>query len=130
MDGLRQVKRPRGRPPAKRRFEFKFKFNLWTIVIGFLLVIFFLPLLLSFTEMQGENNKIEISQALSDRKEEKREKVEVQDVRVLLTYKDGDIKISIKEENENFSELLEKAGIQPTDVNYTVVDQSLEKAIG
>jgi cell division protease FtsH len=122
MNGLRQIKKPKGRPPAKKRF--------WTIVIGFLLVIFFLPLLLSFTEMQKEDNKIEISQALSDIKQEKIEKVEVQDERVLLTYKDGDIKISTKEENENFSELLEKAGIQPTDVNYAVVDQSLAKAIG
>ncbi len=130
MDGLRQVKKPRGRPPAKRRFEFKLKINLWTIVIGFLLVIFFLPLLLSFTEMRKEDNKIEISQALSDIKQEKVEKVEVQDERISLTYKDGDIKISTKEENENFSELLEKAGIQPTDVNYAVVDQSLAKAIG
>jgi cell division protease FtsH len=130
MDGLRQIKKPRGRPPAKRRFEFKLKFNLWTIVIGFLLIIFFLPLLLSFAEMQKENNKIEISQALSDIKQEKIEKIEVQDERILLTYKDGDIKISTKEENENFSELLEKAGIQPTDVNYAVVDQSLAKAIG
>lgn len=130
MDGLRQVKKPRGRPPAKKRFEFKLKINLWTIVIGFLLVIFFLPLLLSFTEMQKEDNKIEISQALSDIKQEKVEKVEIQDERILLTYKDGDIKISTKEENENFSELLEKAGIQPTDVSYAVVDQSLGKAIG
>jgi len=130
MNGLRQVKKPRGRPPAKKRFEFKFKINLWTIVIGFLLVIFFLPLLLSFTEMQKEDNKIEISQALSDIKQEKIEKVEVQDERISLTYKDGDIKISTKEENENFSELLEKAGIQPTDVSYAVVDQSLSKAIG
>ena len=130
MDGLRQVKKPRGRPPAKKRFEFKLKINLWTIVIGFLLVIFFLPLLLSFTEMQKEDNKIEISQALSDIKQEKVEKVEIQDERILLTYKDGDIKISTKEENENFSELLEKAGVQPTEVNYTVVDQSLGKAIG
>ncbi len=130
MDGLRQVKKPRGRPPAKKRFEFKLKINLWTIVIGFLLVIFFLPLLLSFAEMRKEDNKIEISQALSDIKQEKVEKVEIQDERVLLTYKNEDIKISTKEENENFSELLEKAGVQPTEVNYTVVDQSLGKAIG
>ncbi|MCK4588333.1 ATP-dependent zinc metalloprotease FtsH [Candidatus Woesebacteria bacterium] len=130
MDGLKQIKKPRGRPPAKKRFEFKLKINLWTIVIGFLLVIFFLPLLLSFAEMQKENNKIEISQALSDIKQEKIEKIEVQDERILLTYKDGNIKISTKEENENFSELLEKAGIQPTDVSYAVVDQSLSKAIG
>jgi cell division protease FtsH len=80
--------------------------------------------------MQKEDNKIEISQALSDIKQEKVEKVEIQDERILLTYKDGDIKISTKEENENFSELLEKAGIQPTDVSYAVVDQSLGKAIG
>lgn len=130
MNGLRQIRRPKGKPAGKRRVEFKFKINLWTVVIGFLLLIFFLPLLLSFAEMQGENNKIEISQALSDIKEEKIEKVEVQNERVLLTYKDGDVKISTKEENENFSELLEKAGVQPTDVNYTVVDQSLTKAIG
>jgi len=130
MDGFRQIKGSKGRPPVKRRFEFKFKINLWTIAIGFFLLIFFLPLLLSLAEMQKEGNRVEISQALSDIKQEKVEKVEIQNEKVLLTYKDGDIKISTKEENENFSELLEKAGIQPTEVNYTVVDQSLAKIVG
>jgi len=115
---------------GKRRVEFKFKLNLWTIVIGVLLVLFFLPLFLSFVEMQRGQARVEISQVLTDIKEEKIEKVEIENEKVLLTYKDGSSKISTKEENESFSDLLDKAGIEPTSVNYAVVDQSLTKTIG
>ena len=130
MNGLRQIKRPKGKPAGKRRVEFKFKLNLWTIVIGVLLVLFFLPLFLSFIEMQRGQARVEISQVLIDIKEEKIEKVEIENEKVLLTYKDGSSKISTKEENESFSDLLDKAGIEPTSVNYAVVDQSLTKTIG
>jgi len=114
----------------KKRFVFKLKFNLWTVVLGIFLIIFFLPLFLSFTEIGKEDRRVDISQVLVDVKEKKIKSVEIENDKLTLTYNDDSIKYSTKEEGESFTELLEKAEIDPTSVNYTVVDQTLAKALG
>ena len=98
--------------------------------MGFLLLLFLLPLISSFFDLQGGKGKVEISQALSDIKAGKVEKVVVENESLIFTYKDGSIKLSNKEQNETFADLLEKSGIDPTKVSYTVIDQTLTKAIG
>lgn len=98
--------------------------------MGFLLLLFLLPLISSFFDLQGGKGKVEISQALSDIKVGKVEKVVVENESLIFTYKDGSIKLSNKEQNETFADLLEKSGIDPTKVSYTVIDQTLTKAIG
>ncbi|MFV1916861.1 MAG: ATP-dependent zinc metalloprotease FtsH [Patescibacteria group bacterium] len=140
MDGIRDIKKlgkvqiqkpPQGRrKKGKKRFEFKFKITLWKILIVVFLVIFFLPFILSMAELRNMDQKVETSQALSDIKEGKVLEVSVQNEKLLMTYKDGTIKTATKEQQESFAELLEKAEISPTSVNYTIVDQSLTKAIG
>ena len=67
---------------------------------------------------------------LTDIKEGKISEVMVQNEKLLLTYTDGGVKIATKEQTESFTDLLTAADIDPTSVNYTVVDQSLTKAIG
>lgn len=98
--------------------------------MGFLLLLFLLPLISSFFDLQGGKGKVEISQALSDIKAGKVEKVVVENESLIFTYKDGSIKLSNKEQNETFADLLEKSGIDPTKVSYAVIDQTLTKAIG
>ena len=94
------------------------------------MVIFLLPLFFSFADMQSGDSRVDISQALVDIKEEKVEKVSVENEKVTLNYKDGSIKTTTKEPSESFADLLEKEGISPSKINYTVVDQSLSKVIG
>ncbi|MEJ2347694.1 MAG: ATP-dependent zinc metalloprotease FtsH, partial [Patescibacteria group bacterium] len=91
---------------------------------------FFLPSLFALFGGQGLTEKVEISQALTDIKEEKISNVVVENERLILTYKDGSMKTSIKEENQSFADLLDKAGIDPASVNYDVVDQTFTKMIG
>lgn len=114
----------------KKKFEFKLKVNVWTLVIGASFVILFLPAFLSFFETKGLGTKVETSQILNDIKEGKVDKVLIQNEKLLLTYKDGTTKIGTKEENQSFAELLSKASIDPSKVNYTVVDQSTTKIVG
>lgn len=118
------------RLPGKRGFQFKVQLNFWKLVLTGLLILFFLPFFLSFFEGEGLNQKVEISQALLDIKEEKIERVAIENEKLILTYKDGEIKTTIKEQDQSFVDLLEKSGIEPTSVNYDVVDQSVAKAIG
>ncbi len=114
----------------EKRFQFKLKINLWTVLLGFFVLLFILPLFFSATDMKGSSNKLDISQALADIKEEKVEKILVEDERIVLTYKSGEVKYTVKEPNENFSDLLDKADIDPTKVNYSVIGQTLTKIFG
>jgi cell division protease FtsH len=129
FQNIKNIKVKRG-GQRKKRFEFKFKINLWKMLIAVFLLIFFLPFLLSIIQLQKTDQKVETSRALADIKEGKVEEVLVENEKLMLTYNDGSKKVAIKEENENFADLLEKAQIDPTSINYTVVDQSLTKALG
>src|SRR3972149_11252935 len=113
-----------------KRFQFKLKINLWSVIFGFFLLLFIAPFIMSFFEGQTDKGKVELSQALSDLKEGKVEKVVVENEALLFTYKDGSVKLTNKEANETFTDLLEKSNIDPTKVNYTVTDQTLAKALG
>lgn len=116
--------------PNKKKKVFKVKINFWTIVFLFFGVLFFLPLVLSFFGPQAIGESVEISRLLLDVKEEKIKKIEVQEERLLVTYEDDSFKYAIKEEGQTFSELLSDAKIDPSSVNFEVVDQSVSKMIG
>ncbi len=119
-----------GNKNGKKRFGFKIKINLWTILFGVAVVIFVIPLILAAYESSPSNQKVDISKALSDIKDGKVDKVTVENERLILTYKDGSTKFSVKETSDSFADLLDKAKISPTTVNYSVSDQSLTKAFG
>ena len=118
------------RLPGKRRFELKIQLNFWKLIMAGLLIMFFLPFILSLFNGEGLTPKVEISQALTDIKEEKVEKVLIENERLTLTYKDGELKTATKEQDQSFADLLEKSDIEPASVKYDVVDQSVTKAIG
>lgn len=140
MDGIpdiSKIKQARNQKPArnqrkkgKRRFEFRFRITFWKILIAVFLVIFFLPFILSIAQLQGVSENVDTSQALIDIKEGRVMEVMVQDEKLLLTYNDGTTKTATKEDTESFTDLLSAVEIDPTSINYTVVDQSLTKAIG
>src|SRR3990172_6198538 len=132
MDPLQKIKRKKIEPQGKKRkrFEFRFKITIWKVLIASFLIVFFLPFIFSLTQLSGISQKVETSQMLTDIKEGKISEVMVQKEKLLLTYTDGGVKIATKEQTESFTDLLTAADIDPTSVNYTVVDQFLTKAIG
>jgi len=117
------------KPKIKKRFEFKLKINLWKAVIVGLLIVLFAPVFLSFFQDQIDESQVEISQALDDIRQDKIQEVVIQDNKLLLTYQDGSEKITTKEGNISFPELLERNNINPEDVAYKVSDQTLVRAI-
>ncbi len=114
----------------KKRVELRFKITLWKVLIAFFIFIFFIPFILSMIELRGISEEIETSQALVDIKEGKVKEVVVQGDSLLLTYNDEAGKIATKETSESFSDLLDKSGVDPSTINYTVDDQSLMKMFG
>jgi cell division protease FtsH len=118
----------KGEKTPKKNFEFKLKINLWKILVTIFLIIFFLPFLISFFQLQTSDNKVDTSQAVQDIKNGKVKEVTVENDKMILTYNDSSVKIATKEPGQSYADLLEKSGVDPQAVKYTVVDQSLSKA--
>lgn len=117
-------------PPKGKGIQVKIRINLRSILLGIFLLLFILPAILSFLDLKGGDSKVELSQALSDLKADKIEKVTIQENKLLLGYKDGSIKYTTKEPTDSFTSLLEKVELDPTRVNYTIADNSLMKSFG
>ena len=120
---------PAGRQ-GKKQFQFKLKLNLWTIALTFLVIFFVIPGIIAAFQTFGNSSKEDVSQLLTDIKGGKVDKITVDSTKLTVTYKDGSVKLSTKEDGESFSDLLKNAGIDPASVKYDVIDQSLSKVVG
>ncbi len=112
---------------GKKQFLFKIKVNIWSILFLLMAIFFIAPLILTGIQLSGNSNKVEISQLLSDVKEQKVDKVLVENEKLIVTYKDGSTKFSTKEVSQSFDELLKNANIDSSAVKYDVLDQTLTK---
>ncbi|HLE48966.1 MAG TPA: ATP-dependent zinc metalloprotease FtsH [Patescibacteria group bacterium] len=130
LGGLLKTGKPLANGVKKRKVELKIKINLWKILIAVFLFIFFAPFFASIFEISNLEQKLDISQALNDIKDDKVDEIVVQDSKLVLTYKDGSTKTTTKESTDSLSELLDKIGKKPSDVKYKVVDQSFSRAFG
>jgi cell division protease FtsH len=117
--------------PNTKRFQFKLKINVRTLLLGAAIFFFVvIPLFTSYSTVAVDKGKVELSQAVNDIKDGKVEKVVVENDNLVITYKDSSVKMASKESGETFTDLLQKSGIDPTKVKYTVLDQTLIKAVG
>jgi cell division protease FtsH len=114
----------------KKKVEVKLKVNLWKALLVFAAVLFMAPFFLAIMQTSLDSSKIEISQVIKDIKEEKVEKITVIDNKLLLEYKDGATKESTKEPSVSLPELLDRSGIDPATVNYSISDQQVTKMAG
>lgn len=129
MKSEKKIQNRDSKKPTKKQVTFKFKVNIWTVVFGILLVLFFLPPFLSMLGLNNGEENIAISQAIADIKNEKIEKVIIEKDNLILNYKDGSKKMTTKEEGESFSSLMTDAGISLDNISFTITDQTLSKAI-
>ena len=129
IKGIKKLTR-KSVPKPQKRIEFKLRINLWRVLMAVFILLFFLPFLVSVFQFGSSSSRVETSEMLRDIKSGKVKKIVVQESRLILNYEDGSTKVATKEGNESLTELLDKAGIDPSSVDYDVVDQSLAKAIG
>ncbi|MEA3355325.1 MAG: ATP-dependent zinc metalloprotease FtsH, partial [Patescibacteria group bacterium] len=126
MDKLRKVieKQTGGKVKIK-----ELNFNPKKMVIWLLVIFFVAPFFLSLMAGPLPVDKIGMSQLLTDIKENKIEKIEVEEERILVNYIDREgIIESRKEAGESFVEILDRAGIEPTAVNFETKDTSTTRA--
>src|SRR3989338_3883998 len=106
-------------------------FNPKRMVLWLLVILIMLPFFLSLFAGPTATETIPVSQLLTDIKAGKVEKIEVQEEKLLINYKDKEGLVeSRKEPGENFADLLGNAGIDPTAVNYINKDTSSAQAWG
>jgi cell division protease FtsH len=108
----------------------KIKINLVKVGIAILIFLTIIPFVLAFFQNQIDSSEIPLSQALDDIRNSKIDKVIVENDKLTFTYTGGTTKTSTKEPTISFTEILDRAHIDPTKVKYTVSDQTITKAIG
>lgn len=116
--------------PKKKQFVLKLRINVWTIVFILFAVFFVAPIVLTGLQLGRSENKVELSQLAKDIKDKKIKKVLIENEKLIVTYNDDSVKTSTKEEGQNFTDFLEKSGIDPSSVSYTPIDQSITKVFG
>jgi len=115
--------------PEIKKFEFKFKVNLKNLLLWALILWVGFSFLVSLRMQAPGREKIPLSQVLNDIKQGKVEKVEIEDSRLYLTYKDGKTFLSQKEPGVSFTETLKSADISPQEVNLVVKDLPISGAL-
>lgn len=114
----------------KKRVELKLKVNLWKAFLVGAGILLFAPFFLAILQTQLDKGQIELSLAMKDIGEGKVKKIVIQDNKLILTYSDDSVKFSTKEQSISFPELLDRSGIDPSKVDYTISDQAVAKVFG
>ena len=95
------------------------------ILLGFILFIFFA---FSTNPEQKFTTSEPISKVVSDVRDSKVDQIEVDGDRLSVKLKDGTVYASRKEENQNFTEVLRDANVDPTLTQITVRDRTFSQA--
>ncbi|MEK7163822.1 MAG: ATP-dependent metallopeptidase FtsH/Yme1/Tma family protein [Patescibacteria group bacterium] len=109
------------------QMNFNMQTLLWFVVVA--------AMIFSLTQLWQSGNKVvkevQLSQALSDIRDQKIEKVEVMADRLALYYTDkkGEVYFSRKEPTESLTQILERAKIDPSTVKYEIKDQTTSQII-
>ena len=107
----------------------KVGFNPKRVVMWIIVIFLVMPFILSLMSGPLPAGKVGMSQLLTDIKDEKVAKVEVEEEKILITYKDKEgVYESRKEAGESFVDILSKAEIDPTTVQFENKDMSSTQA--
>jgi len=105
------------------------KFNPKRLIIWLLVLFLVVPFFVGLFAGPIPIDKVSMSQLLTDIKQDKVEKIEVEEERLLVQYKDKEgLTESRKELGESFVEILDRSGIDPSTVNFENKDTTMTKA--
>lgn len=112
----------------KNKFEFKFQFNFRRLLLWFLILLLFVPFLITLLSDISSSEELPISQVVSDIKEDKIETIEIAGPSLTLTYVDQEEPEKSRiEDGTSLVGLLQNEGIDPGSVEITVADQSMSR---
>lgn len=108
----------KGRTPL-RQLEFQFRFQPRRTIVWVVVLLLFIPFLISLFSGAGDN-VVPLSQLLNDVRSEQVQKVSIEGSQITVTYDDGTAKESRKEDGQDFVSLLSEVGVDPTSVEIEV----------
>jgi len=115
-----------GKKPKIKGIFIQMHFDLQKLIWVGIVILMMLSLFELWASGQQAANEISLSEALGDIKAKEVEKVEVYAERLVLLYREDEkIATSRKEPGESFTEILDRAGVAPTDVAYEIKDQTI-----
>ena len=113
-----------GKKPGKM-FEFKFELNLKNIIVG----LFILFIVFSLVGGAANPNNLlpdkSLSTVITDIKDGKVTKIEVEESKLYVTYKDGQKIVTHKEPQDSLIKLLESSGVDPKKTEIVIKDLSV-----
>ncbi|MBU3956945.1 ATP-dependent zinc metalloprotease FtsH [Patescibacteria group bacterium] len=111
-----------------KKFEFKLRLNLKNLLLWSLVIVIIASFFFSFRSETIKSEEIPLSQAISDIRQGKIKEVEVVDDQLNLKYEEDKILTSRKEPGASLTEILQREGIKPEEVEIKIRDTSLSKA--
>ncbi len=108
-----------------KMFEFRMEFNLKNVIVGMFVLFLVFSLFNSLSDPSALYAKKPLSTIITDVKDGKVEKIEVEDSKLVVQYKGGEKAVSHKEPQDSLVKLLETAGVDPNKTEITVKDLSV-----
>ena len=97
----------------KKTFKrYQFRFNLKNLIFYLLIIFLGVSFFLSFSKTQEPLKEIPLTQVLNDAKEGKVQKIEIEDAKLTVKYRDGQSFVSRKEEGSDFLKVIDPAAVQ------------------
>ncbi len=113
---------------TKKIAEMRVNFNLRNIFLWLFVIILGVSLFLSFQQGVKTQEEKPLSTVIADAKSGKIQKIEVEDSKLTVTYKDGQAFTSHKEPQSSLTEDLQRAGVNPDSVQVQIKDTSMASA--
>jgi cell division protease FtsH len=113
-----------GKPKKNKKFELRLNFNLRTIFLGLFIGFLALSFILSLVQSPRVTSERPLSGVLADVKENKVERIEVEDAKLTVFYKDGKEAVSRKEPQESIYKIFESAGVDASKTEVNIKDSS------
>ncbi|KKS30484.1 MAG: hypothetical protein UU93_C0037G0005 [Candidatus Amesbacteria bacterium GW2011_GWA2_42_12] len=107
-----------------KKIEFHMQLNSRNGIFWFLMLLLFVPYIYSLATGSG-SNIIPLSQLVNDVREEKVQHIKVTGQDITVDYKNGEKKVSRKEDAQNLVEVFKASDIDPSSVDTEIVTPSL-----
>jgi cell division protease FtsH len=108
-----------GKKPM-RIFELKMNLNLKNIVLGILILFLVFSAIGSLSGGNGVLPEKSLTTVINDIKEKQVEKIDVEEEKLTVTYKNGNKIVSHKEPQESLFKMLESSGVDPKSIEIKV----------
>ncbi|MDP3998893.1 MAG: ATP-dependent zinc metalloprotease FtsH [bacterium] len=104
--------------------KYEIRLRAKNLLIYFIVIFLGVSFAFSLIKPPTETKEIPLSQVLTDVKEEKVQKIEIEDAKLNVKYKDGQSVISRKEEGTSLFTTFKDAGVDPKDAGVEIKDTS------